>query len=185
MLAFSSCTVYEEMYNAAPQAEGDEFAAGAMPEFFYSGENTMTKYHGTGLPFLFALTGGVSALFVGLALKPEFREGNRALVLVYLFSLLAFLAASAGLQLARRHHYRHVTLRFVQAVVPQVVEAEQEGRMLKYSLHFPVVVDGQVFEGRTEKIFNDDISDDLSYRDYVGTAQNAGYDPERRCWVII
>ena len=173
MPAFSNFTVYEEMYNDAPQ------------EYIYSGENTMTKYHGTGLPFLFALTGGACALFVALLLRPEFRTGNRALVLVYLFVLQAFLAASAGLQLARRYHYRHVTLRHVQGVMPQVVETEQEGRELKYSLHFPVVVDGQVFEGRTEKIFNDDISDDLSYRDFVGTAQNAGFDPERRCWVII
>ena len=82
------------------------------------------------------------------------------------------------------HRSKQVVLRHVQKVVPVRGDMKRPGRVNMYRVHFPVVVDGQQQEGKTEFIFTEGC-ESLQLAKYVGIPRNAGYDEEKGYWVII
>ena len=172
MPAFSNYTVCENAQNAVTE------------EYIYSGETTVTRYYGRNMPFVFPIMVGVEFLFVLFLACPELMEEDTGGFLTLLGLFHNFLGCVVGYDYWQRHRSRQVVLTHVQRVVPRLGDTTQSGRDEQYSLRFPVVVDGRQTEGSTEPVFHTG-GGALGLRNFVGTAQNAGYDPERRCWVII
>lgn len=173
------------MQQAAPEAEGYHLVAGSTQEWTYTGPTTMTKYHKHSLPGLFA----VMAFFeVVLALSLLISKGSvrRAMTnsggkILFFVLFHAFLSVFAAREFWLFHRSKQVVLKHVQRVVPKLGDLERsEAGTTSFNLHFPVVVNGRVQEGKTDFIF-----DTKNYVDYVDIPQNAGYDEKKGYWVII
>lgn len=181
--------VYEQeqivSQQVAAEADGYQLVAEATGEWTYTGPTTMTKYHKHSLPGLFA----VMAFFeVVLALSLLISKGSvrRAMTssggkILFFVLFHAFLSVFAAREFWLFHRSKQVVLKHVQRVVPKLGDLERsEAGTTSFNLHFPVVVNGRMQEGKTDFIF-----DTKNYVDYVDIPQNAGYDEKKGYWVII
>ena len=175
----------EASQQVAAEADGYQLVAEATGEWTYTGPTTMTKYHKHSLPGLFA----VMAFFeVVLALSLLISKGSvrRAMTssggkILFFVLFHAFLSVFAAREFWLFHRSKQVVLKHVQRVVPKLGDLERsEAGTTSFNLHFPVVVNGQMQEGKTDFIF-----DTKNYVDYVDIPQNAGYDEKKGYWVII
>lgn len=175
----------EASQQVAAEADGYQLVAEATGEWTYTGPTTMTKYHKHSLPGLFA----VMAFFeVVLALSLLISKGSvrRAMTssggkILFFVLFHAFLSVFAAREFWLFHRSKQVVLKHVQRVVPKLGDLERsEAGTTSFNLHFPVVVNGRMQEGKTDFIF-----DTKNYVDYVDIPQNAGYDEKKGYWVII
>ena len=175
----------EASQQLAAEADGYQLVAEATGEWTYTGPTTMTKYHKHSLPGLFA----VMAFFeVVLALSLLISKGSvrRAMTssggkILFFVLFHAFLSVFAAREVWLFHRSKQVVLKHVQRVVPKLGDLERsEAGTTSFNLHFPVVVNGRMQEGKTDFIF-----DTKNYVDYVDIPQNAGYDEKKGYWVII
>ena len=175
----------EASQQVAAEADGYQLVAEATGEWTYTGPTTMTKYHKHSLPGLFA----VMAFFeVVLALSLLISKGSvrRAMTssggkILFFVLFHAFLSVFAAREFWLFHRSKQVVLKHVQRVVPKLGDlARSEAGTTSFNLHFSVVVNGRMQEGKTDFIF-----DTKNYVDYVDIPQNAGYDEKKGYWVII
>ena len=175
----------EASQQVAAEADGYQLVAEATGEWTYTGPTTMTKYHKHSLPGLFA----VMAFFeVVLALSLLISKGSvrRAMTssggkILFFVLFHAFLSVFAAREFWLFHRSKQVVLKHVQRVVPKLGDLERsEAGTTSFNLHFSVVVNGRMQEGKTDFIF-----DTKNYVDYVDIPQNAGYDEKKGYWVII
>ena len=175
----------EASQQVAAEADGYQLVAEATGEWTYTGPTTMTKYHKHSLPGLFA----VMAFFeVVLALSLLISKGSvrRAMTssggkILFFVLFHAFMSVFAAREFWLFHRSKQVVLKHVQRVVPKLGDLERsEAGTTSFNLHFPVVVNGRMQEGKTDFIF-----DTKNYVDYVDIPQNAGYDEKKGYWVII